>query len=536
MPSDSLNLSDRRIRDLFRSIGDGLRKRRARVRQQTLRAQPMSLLEWGRTFLPNHFAKPASGMHRWLEQRLGELEDRRGEKINVIGPRGAAKSTVVTLAYALRMAVEGREPYIWIISDTKHQACAHLENVKTELIENDALARTYPAATGKGPKWSGNTVVLRNRVTIEAFGTGQRIRGRRRGAHRPTLIICDDLQNDSHIESARSRELARRWFHGMLMKAGTKRTNVINLATALHRDALALELNRTPGWTSHVFQAIEAWPDNMSLWQSWEAIYCDAENPSRRHDARAFYDENRSAMNDGAVLLWPAEEDLYTLMQMRVEGGRAAFEREKQGSPINPEMCEWPEEYFDEQIWFETWPRQLRARVIALDPSKGRDAGRGDYSAYVIAGIDPRGVLYIEADLARRPTPQMVADGVELYRRVQPDAFGVEANQYQELLAAEFEREFERCGLLAARPWTINNHVNKLVRIRRLGPYLSSRRIRFKSDSPGTRLLVDQLQSFPAGDHDDGPDAAEMALRLLQVVLEDSGHDDGLGNQLVSVP
>ena len=56
------------------------------------------------------------------------------------------------------------------------------------------------------------------------------------------------------------------------------------------------------------------------------------------------------------------------------------------------------------------------------------------------------------------------------YRRFRPDAFGVEANQFQDLLGGEFEAEFRRQGLLGARPWPIDNHVNKLVRIRRLGP------------------------------------------------------------------
>ena len=44
---------------------------------------------------------------------------------------------------------------------------------------------------------------------------------------------------------------------------------------ALHREALALELHRTPGWTSRLFKAIVRWPANMSLWQQWEAIYTD---------------------------------------------------------------------------------------------------------------------------------------------------------------------------------------------------------------------------------------------------------------------
>jgi hypothetical protein len=41
-----------------------------------------------------------------------------------------------------------------------------------------------------------------------------------------------------------------------------------------------------------------------------------------------------------------------------------------------------------------------------------------------------------------------------------------------------------------------------------------NRELRFKADSPGCRLLVDQLMDFPLADHDDGPDALEMCVRL----------------------
>ena len=37
------------------------------------------------------------------------------------------------------------------------------------------------------------------------------------------------------------------------------------------------------------------------------------------------------------------------------------------------------------------------------DPSKGSDGRRGDYSAVVMVGVDRQGMLYVEADLARRP-------------------------------------------------------------------------------------------------------------------------------------
>ncbi len=542
--------------------------------------KPLDLLAWGRQYLPEHFQKPPSAMHRWMAERLDAMTLARGSKLNVLGPRGAAKSTVGTLAFPLRAALEKREPYIWIVSDTKEQARTHLDNLKAELVDNPHIARDYPEAAGRGPVWRAGAVVLRNGVTVEAYGTGQRIRGRRRRENRPTLIVCDDIENDAHRESALLREHARNWFHGALMKAGTPWTNVVSLATALHREALAVELHATPGWTSRVFRSIDPWPDNMGLWRQWEALYAagseervgwakrsagppsdgsstlvdprSAGPPSdgsstlvgprcawptlqlvETDPARRFYEERRAAMDAGAGVLWPEMEDLYALMRIRAESGRSAFEREKQCSPLGPEMCEWPEEYFGEHLWFDEWPARLAVRVLALDPSKGADARRGDYSAFVRLGVDRQGVLYVEADLARRPTPQMIADGVEHFHQFRPHAFGVEANQFQELLAPEFEAEFRRQGMLGVRPWLVHNDANKRVRIRRLGPHLAARRMRMKAGSPGTRLLVEQLREFPAGEHDDGPDALEMALRLAEAMLSPTP-DDGLGSRLVT--
>ena len=136
----------------------------------------------------------------------------------------------------------------------------------------------------------------------------------------------------------------------------------------------------------------------------------------------------------------------------------------------------------------------------------------------MLLGIDARGVMYVEADLARRPTPQMVADGVALCRRFRPDAFGVEANQFQELLGGEFAAEFARQGLRTSCRAAIHNHVEQA------GAHSPARAVPVAAPAAVqarlavTRLLVDQLRDFPAGDHDDGPDALEMAIRLAEDV------------------
>lgn len=511
---------------------------RCEHRVQPREAHGRGTIAWGQHYLSWHFQRAPSKLHLWLGEQLDRLRLCRGGKVNVIGPRGAAKSTIGSLSFVLQAALEDNEPYIWIVSDTRNQALTHLENVKHELETNELLAEDYPRAVGIGPRWRASAIELRNGSIIEAYGTGQRLRGRRRGANRPTLIICDDLQNDGHIASATQRASSRDWFHGSLLKAGSQTTNLVNLATALHRDALAMQLDRTPGWTSRLFRAIETWPSRIDLWDEWERIYCNLDSAHAMEEARKFYAAHRADMDASAELLWPEEEDLYRLMRMRVEEGHTAFEREKQSCPVDPERCEWPESYFDQSqegadFWFSDWPADMQLKTMALDPSKGTDSRHGDYSAFVMLGVDQRGMIYIEADLARRPTPVMVADGVRLYRAFQPDVFGVETNQFQELLAGEITAEFRVQGLPRVVPAAITNHTNKQMRIRRLGPYLSQRRLRFHKGSASTQLLVDQLRDFPLGTYDDGPDALEMALRLAEELHREGGRDDGLGGRLV---
>ena len=495
-----------------------LMEKHRQLRRDAKRQVKRNFREWTNANLRNHCSKPPSKMHLWLFDELDEMGKVRGVKVNVLAPRGAAKSTIGTFAYPLREAVEGREPYIWIISDTMSQAHAHLESMKSELIDNTMLREQYPEATGKGPIWRSGSIVLRNGVTIEAFGTGQKLRGRRRKQHRPSLIICDDLQNDRHIESALAREKTRSWFHGTLLKAGNQETNVINLATALHKEAVAMELFDKPGWKSVKFQAIQNWPRNMTLWEQWEAIYTNVENPCSQDDAVTFYNEHYDAMNEEAEVLWPEHENIYTLMKMRAESGRTAFEREKQNSPVNPEYCEWPESYFDETIWFDELPKResIIYSVMSLDPSKGKDAARGDYSAFVLVTLDTNGLYYVDADLARRNVSEIISQGVELYEKCRPDEFAVETNQFQDLLYRDFFDEFEARRIYDRCMTPLDNRINKVVRIRRLGPLLSGKRMRFRNNSPSVKLLVDQLKMFPVGDHDDGPDALEMSVRLIQ--------------------
>ncbi len=123
--------------------------------------------------------------------------------------------------------------------------------------------------------------------------------------------------------------------------------------------------------------------------------------------------------------------------------------------------------------------------------------------------------LYVDAILDHIVLDQLVRKTLLFCEQKKPDFVGIEAEQFQELLVHELVRQ---CGEEYALRWSIwkmmSRGYSKLARIRRLSQYVLNRELRFKADSPGCRLLVDQLMDFPLGDHDDGPDALEICIRL----------------------
>lgn len=192
---------------------------------------------------------------------------------------------------------------------------------------------------------------------------------------------------------------------------------------------------------------------------------------------------------------------------------------------VDDEGVEWPAEYFMD-IWAERDPDRFELSTIAVDPSKGKESrakptqGKlGDYSAIVFVGISG-GVLYVDADIERRPVPQIIADVAELAWQRQAESVAFESNQFQELMLPIFE---DYCHANGFPAWDVigieNYNVNKNVRIRRLSGWLKQGKLKLMRRSKGNSLLLQQLQAFPIGDHDDGPDALEMGIRHLSEMV-----------------
>lgn len=303
-----------------------------------------------------------------------------------------------------------------------------------------------------------------------------------KGAH--VLIVDDPTKNSAEAESEVRRQLLWDWWESTALTRLEPGGAVIVVQTRWHLDDLSGRAMRQ--------QAAENWVE-IRL-----PALAEAGDPLGRPEGAA---------------LWPTRFTAEELRRTRDNRELYWWLAMYQQCPAEHRSAEWPAGYFGEPgFWFVDWP-PLLLRVMALDPSQGKD-GRGDYSAFVLVGEDATGQLWVDADIARRPAGQIVADGVTLCREFRPLALGVEGTAWQHLLGEHFEAALQAAGLYDVHTFTVNSHVQKLMRIRRLDRWLRARQMHFR-DTAGGRLLVAQLREFSQGKYDDGPDALEMATELL---------------------
>ncbi|MBI1785653.1 hypothetical protein HYR69_10970 [Candidatus Sumerlaeota bacterium] len=482
-----------------------------------------------------------SRLHRYIFSRRKEKTSepppgRRGVSDVILAPRGAAKSTLISLILPIHALLHRLDFYIVLISATQRQATLRLENIRRALLENDRLREHYAEEISGCSKKSERSIIV-NGTRVDAFSAGSEIRGITFDGWRPTWIILDDVESNARVYSSDYRDALSEWMGEVIENLGNGYTNIDVIGTLLHSDALPARLAARPDFRFEKFASILAEAENGALWDQWRAILFDLSDPGRAARARRFFEENREAMLRGAEVLWPEKEDYYSLQLIRATRGPATFNKEKQNEPpregesllIPGEIQKFDAEgrslIIEPQEGGYPRPRACldEMRIFGfLDPALGKANGEsrrsgGDFAAIVTVGLMPDGYLFVLGAWLERTSPSLQVDMIfRLHERWNYESFGFEANAFQELLLGEINAEKEKRRKSGKR-WMldiqpINHRLPKTVRVAGLEPRIRNRWILFNRELP--EEFMRQLRDFPAAPHDDGPDALEGAVRL----------------------
>lgn len=493
-------------------------------------------------FFPRHCRLSFSALHEYLfERRLAKCADeppnRRGRLDVVMAPRGAAKSTLMSLVFPVHALLYGYDPYIVLFSATQRQASQRLANIRSMLVDNKALARAFPAlAEGKKiPRASTQTLIV-GESRMDAFSAGTEVRGINHGPWRPTWIILDDIERSDRVRSLLHRDALCEWFDEVIANLGNGYTNIDLIGTLLHRDALPLRLSSRSDTCFREFAAIESEARNQELWDAWRGIFHNLTDPDRIDAARQFFDERREEMLEGARVLWPEKEDYYALCALRERIGRRAFDKEKQNAPPDgqsPVFSISKMRYFkldgdrlicDPVAWNDdvdnARPEVKLSELLVggfLDSAMG--GANGDYAAVATLGIDGAGYMYVLDIWLEKASPSRQVEVIfDLHARWNYDLFGVEGTAFQSTITSFFDAERTRRHQ-HGQPWQIHPEKifprgDKTTRISNIEPFVSRGWLLF-NETIG-KLFIDQLDAFPCGRHDDGPDALASAVPLVR--------------------
>lgn len=227
-----------------------------------------------------------------------------------------------------------------------------------------------------------------------------------------------------------------------------------------------------------------------------------------RFQAIAELEENQTDMlgRVNGEALWPERWPVEALLRIKSALADYWWQALYQQNLTQHGSNEWPESYFwGIMVEPEAWPENLVLSATALDPSKGKDAKKGDFQAIVNTGYRD-GYLWVECEIDRQPISEMIDDLVQFNMRIRPTVTGIEAVAFQELLAPVY-LQAQLDYSYYDQPELIQNTTPKRIRIARLGYWLRRHRIKIKNNASG-QLLLKQLKAFPNGDHDDGCFAA----------------------------
>ena len=499
-------LDRRRLRDDFEALRAELRRMELlsdAEREERRTRAPKDFRFFCETYFPHLLKYRPSAFHEWFFGKASEWAAAHGGKTEIAAPRGNAKTTFARM-YVLWRLVRGDTHFVIFISDTVDQAQESLEAIKIELEENPRLARDFPEVSGFGRVWQAEEIVTKSRVKIKVYGSGKRIRGANYQGHRPDLIVLDDLENDENVRTKEQRDKLENWFSRSVMELGPPdgSAQYLYIGTILHYDSLMMRVKGRGDFAYHKFKALINLPARMDLWERWERIWRE-DTSAGKEAARKFYEANREEMDRGAKVLWPEAQPLYYLMEKRA-ANRAAFNAEYQNEPLDEELAVFRELHF-----YQEAPRGL-ITYGAVDPALGKT--RGDLTAIVVVGRDRRdGKIYVlHADLGRYPPMKTIARMIECQRRFRCVRWAVEEVAFQEMFKQVLVAESMKAGVPIPAVG-VRNRVAKEIRIESLAPHVENGVILF---NPRHTTLIEQLQFYPLAEHDDGPDALEMAFRL----------------------
>jgi len=238
---------------------------------------------FARTYLPHYFSTTAhdrSSAQAEYHPDLVEACEIEETPVTITGPRGGAKSTIVSFLEVIRDACYQREDFIVINMKSYDRAELYTLRILTELQHNPRIiedfGRLVSKAAGAGNFATRRTPTRERSTRIMAWGDGMSMRGLVSEYSRPTKIICEDLQDREAAENPkRTSKLLEKIKTDWLQATAAKHWKFIVLGNVICTGSIIDRLQKEEkAWKHYKFLAerrdavgnrVATWPEQFPL-------------------------------------------------------------------------------------------------------------------------------------------------------------------------------------------------------------------------------------------------------------------------------
>ena len=414
------------------------------------------------------------------------------KQVALAAPRGHAKSSALTISYALAASLFRAHDYTLIVSDSVTQASEFLRNIKEELAENEALKELFGIAGFL--KDTEHDIIMQcrdgHKFRISAKGSEQKLRGLLWRKKRPNLIVVDDAENDEIVMNDDRRVKFREWFFSALIPSLSKDGKIRIVGTILHMDSLLERLMPPVGDPAVKEEPLKSyWADNTG--HSWKAV------------------RYRAHTDDFSHILWGSRYDKDFFIARRRD-----FQQQGMPEKYNQEYLNYPID--DATAYFRrddfatiSNPDEHLVYYIGCDLAIS-EKKKSAYTAMAVCGVNHQGKLrVVDMRRFRGDAYDIINELFSLNHEYAPECIFIEQENIARALGAVLDREmYERNEFLSIEP--IQPSADKVQRSRSFQARMRAGAVEWDMDADWFQAAFNELITFPRGVYKDQVDALSL--------------------------
>ena len=455
-----------------------------------------NLMLFGKVTMPNMYSAPSPNFHYEISDAL--MDDSK-KQINIIAPRGHAKSSIVGGVFPLYhlMFHEGQK-LIVLVSRTQDHAIKLLGTIK-DALDFSANFRSIFGYWGQhsARQWAKSEIELKDGSMIICKGTGQQLRGIKKGNQRPTMIIVDDPEDENNTKTAEAMEINLRWLlQSALPSLDPQTGRIVIIGTPQHQRCMVETLKEMKGWTNMHFAP--SLKNKTSLWEEWHPI----KNLIKKKEELESINRVSVFYREYLCQIIGDEDQLFKEKYFQYYKGKIVHNDDKEAFL---EITERNSKPVEEKI-----PVNI---FMGVDPASSTRS-TADYSTIVTVAIDNDNNRYILPYYRKRATPMNLADQIiEYFKIYKPSKVRIESVGYQEMLREYVKDKCEQENLfISGLEIRENPRTSKSARLETLEPYFAQNKVYMQEDMTE---LKDEMLLYPRAKHDDLLDGMYYAMKKI---------------------